>query len=180
MKTITTLILSVLIAATTFATDQANAQKAEPEKRPGPVTPNDPTLPTRLEPPAGPSGAPTTMDDAQVQAELDASMAHMALLVEQSQRLSESFTKLATLHHGADKSEILTMQRISAAMGAMASEMGATLTQYKAMVDDETSSDSGSMRADVDELRAVLDVIAGEVDGAVKTLQRLEVQLGQG
>jgi hypothetical protein len=94
--------------------------------------------------------------------------------------LSQSFSSLATLHHGADRSEILMMVRVSDAMGSMAAELKMTLAQYKHMLDDESSTESGAMKSEVDGLQAAMQVIAGEVNDAIQTLRRLEAQLGQG
>ena len=48
------------------------------------------------------------------------------------------------------------------------------------MLEDETASESGTMKAEVQGLKAVLDVMAGEIDDATRTLKELELQLGQG
>jgi hypothetical protein len=55
-----------------------------------------------------------------------------------------------------------------------------TLAQYKHMLDDESSTESGAMKSEVDGLQAAMQVIAGEVNDAIQTLRRLEAQLGQG
>ena len=72
------------------------------------------------------------------------------------------------------------MERVSDAMGSMAAELKSTLAQYKHMLDDETTTETGAMKAEVDGLNAAMQVIAGEVTDAIQTLHRLELQLGQG
>jgi hypothetical protein len=121
-----------------------------------------------------------TIDQLGLKVEADTTMAHMDLLMKQSLALSKSFAELAALHHGADRSEILVMERVSDAMGSMAGELKSTLGQYKKMLDDETTTETGTMKAEVDGLNAAMQVIAGEVTDAIQTLHRLEAQLGQG
>jgi hypothetical protein len=181
MKTVLCIALaSALAVATTLAPGHAFAQ-AEPEKRPGPVPQASPApVPSTVAQP-GPTGAPE--DDAtrvNLKAALDSTMTRMDELMKQSTMLSSSFAELATLHHGADKSEILMMQRVSDALGAMADEVKQTVAQYKRMLDDESALETGAMKSEVDGLHAVMEVIAGEVDDALQTLQRLQAQLGQG
>jgi hypothetical protein len=48
------------------------------------------------------------------------------------------------------------------------------------MLEDETASESGSTKAEVRNLKGILDGIARHVDGAVNALQTLQERLGQG
>jgi hypothetical protein len=113
-------------------------------------------------------------------AQVDSMMQQMTTLRQRAQSYSKSFGVLAEGHHGADKSEILMMQRMSDSMGVMAGEIKVSLQQYKDLLEDETTSESGSTKAEVLNLKGILDGIARQVDGAVNTLQRLEQRLGQG
>jgi hypothetical protein len=171
--------LAVVLATSVLIHVDAIAQ-TEPQKRPGPApqtTPIPPTAPAQ----AGPAGAPDEgVDVSRLKADVDSTVARMAVLTKQSAALSASFARLAALHHGADRAEILMMQRVSDAMGTMAGEVETTLVQYKRMLDDETDLETGAMRSEVDGLHGVMEVIAGEVDDALKTMLRLEAQLGQG
>ena len=160
-----------------LAQNMARAQET-PNKLSGPQT--SPTQPPEAMPASGPMGAPVTIDQLGLKVEADTTMAHMDLLMKQSLALSKSFAGLAALHHGADRSEILVMERVSDAMGSMAGELKSTLAQYKKMLDDETTTETGAMKAEVDGLNAAMQVIAGEVTDAIQTLHRLEAQLGQG
>ena len=179
MKKQSLFVVMAMVSTLTLAHNMARAQ-AEPQKRPGPAVQSGPQSPPQVMPPAGPIGAPVTVDPLQLKAEADSAMVHMDLIMKQSLDLSKSFAQLASLHHGADKSEILVMERVSDAMGSMASELKSTLVQYKRMLDDETSTETGAMKAEVDGLNAAMQVIAGEVTDAIQTLHRLESQLGQG
>jgi hypothetical protein len=172
-------LITAAIAVNTLAPAGARAQ-AEPEKRPGPAPQQGPKAPPAEIPQPGPVGAPEAIDPIAVKADIDSTMQRMDKLIAQSVTLSASFAQIATLHHGADRSEILVMQRVSDAMGAMAGELKTTLVQYKRMLDDETSTESGAMKSEVDGLNAAMQVIAGEVGDAIQTLHRLEAQLGQG
>lgn len=167
------------ILALGLASNMALAQDT-PNKREGSGPQTSPTTPPEARPAAGPVGAPVTIDQLALKSEADTTMAHMDLLMKQSLALSKSFAELAALHHGADRSEILMMERVSDAMGSMAAELKSTLAQYKQMLDDETSTETGAMKAEVDGLNAAMQVIAGEVTDAIQTLHRLEGQLGQG
>ena len=121
-----------------------------------------------------------TRDDMYVMMRVDSMMQRMAFLMERTQSYSKSFGALAAAHHGADQKEILMMQRMSDSMGMMAREIKVSLQQYKDMLEDETSSENGNMRAEVRSFEGVLDSIAKYIDGAVSTLQTLQEQLGQG
>jgi phage-related tail protein len=107
-------------------------------------------------------------------------MLQMTRLMEISATLSKSFAELATLHQGADKSEIQMMQRMSDSMGILAGEVKTTLQQYSKMLHDETTSESKPVRAEVDNLADLMTVIADQISEAVQTLQKLDAQLGQG
>lgn len=179
MKTPVARAAVVAALALALAVAQAGAQ-TEPEKRPGPAPAHGPKEPPPPAPAAGPVGAPVTVDASALTAQADSTMRHMDLLMKQSLALSKSFAELATLHHGADRSEILMMQRVSDAMGSMAAELKGTLAQYKLMLNDETATETGAMKSEVDGLHAAMQVIAGEVTDAIQTLHRLEGQLGQG
>ncbi len=171
------LVLMAVALTLALAQSMARAQDT-PNKLSGPHT--SPARPPETVPAAGPIGAPVTIDQPALKAEADSAMVHMDLLMKQSLALSKSFAELAVLHHGADRSEILVMERVSDAMGSMAGELKSTLAQYKHMLDDETTTETGAMKAEVDGLNAAMQVIAGEVADAIQTLHRLESQLGQG
>lgn len=113
-------------------------------------------------------------------AQVDSTMQQMTRLMETSRTLSKSFAQLAELHHGADKGEIQMMQRVSDSMGVMAGEIKTTLLQYSKMLQDETASESGGMRGDVDNLHGAMATMARQISDAIQTLQRLDIQLGQG
>ncbi len=110
---------------------------------------------------------------------IDSSVARITVLMKQAQDLSQSFGQLATLHEGADRSEIYMMQRMSDAMGTMAGEIKSSFLQYKKLLAEETTSESGSMKGEIQGLKGVMDGIARQIDQAVQTLQTLKVQLGQ-
>src|SRR5262245_51492686 len=130
MRTHSLMVVMVMVLALAGAQRSARAQ-AEPQKRPGSAAQSGPNTPPPVPPVAGPMGAPVTIDPLQVKAEADSAMVHMDLLMKQSLGLSRSFAQLAELHHGADRSEILVMERVSDAMGSMAGELKSTLAQYK-------------------------------------------------
>jgi len=183
----TVAIVAVMALTTALGQVEARAQAPrprqhaeEPEKHPGPGPTTDPNMPLPVMPVSGPVGAPVTVEPLQLKAEVDSTMTRMDLLMKESLSLSQSFSSLATLHQGADRSEILMMQRVSDAMGSMAAELKSTLAQYKHMLDDESSSETGTMKSEVDSLQAAMQVIAGEVNDSIRTLRRLEAQLGQG
>jgi hypothetical protein len=119
-------------------------------------------------------------DHLSVIVQVDSMMQRMTLLRERAQSYSKSFGALAAAHHGADKSEILMMQRMSDSMGVMAGEITVSLQQYKDMLEDETTSESGGTKAEVESFRGTLDGIARYIEGAVNTLQALQERLGQG
>jgi hypothetical protein len=187
-KPIATVAIVVLVIATTaLGQIEARAQAPppkrpaeEPEKHPAPGRQLDPDAPPPPKPASGPVGSPVMVDPVQIKTEVDSTMTRMDVLMKESLSLSQSFASLAALHHGADKSEILMMQRVSDAMGSMAAELKSTLAQYKHMLDDESSTETGTMKSEVDSLQASMQVIAGEVNDAIRTLRRLEAQLGQG
>jgi hypothetical protein len=148
--------------------------------------------PTQVTPPeqkpttGQPAGQPGGMDDLQgadhaaVVAQIDATVERMTAVTKQAQALSKSFGELAAAHHGADKSEVLMMQRMSDSMGTMAGEIKMSLQQYKKMLEDETSSQSGAMKAEVQSLKAIIDGIARNVEEGIQTLQKMQTALGQG
>ncbi|HKW13601.1 MAG TPA: hypothetical protein VJS69_03860 [Candidatus Krumholzibacteria bacterium] len=179
-------ILAVMATTTVLGHVDARAQAMhqrpaeEPQKHPGPGRQTDPNAPPPVMPVSGPVGAPVTVDQLQLKTDVDSTMTRMDALMKESLSLSQSFSSLAALHHGADKSEILMMQRVSDAMGSMAAELKSTLAQYKHLLDDETTTETGTMRSEVDGLQAAMQVIAGEVDDSIRTLRRLEAQMGQG
>ena len=120
------------------------------------------------------------MDSATRLAQVDSTMKQMTLLIQKSRTLSQSFAQLAALHRGADKAEIQMMQRVSDSMGVMAGEINMTLQQYSKMLQDETATESGVMRGDVDNLHGAMATMAREIHDAIQTLQRLDTELGQG
>ncbi len=160
----------------------------DPQQEPSrtrPVPPSPPT-PPESKIPTGQSGQLGGMDDMgnvdymNLMMQVDSTMQRMTVLMEKSQKISKSFGELAAPHHGADKSEILMMQRMSESMGTMAGEVKMSLQQYKKMLQDETASESGKMKGEIQSLKDVLDDIAGHIDEALQTLQMLQEQLGQG
>jgi hypothetical protein len=157
--------------------------QVDPQKRQGappqPIQP-EPKTPTDQPAQAGGMDDMNNMDYATRMMQVDSSMQRVHILFEKSQTLSKSFGKLAVAHHGADKSEILMMQRMSDSMGTMAGELNTTLQQYKKMLGDETVSESGKMKTEVQSLKGYMDSIAGHVEEALQTLQKLQAQLGQG
>jgi hypothetical protein len=179
MKKTRVVLVGVAVVMVAVAWQPQARGQVEPQKRAGPRTEVVAKEPAPVRSP-GPIGAPVTVDQLALKTEVDTTMTRMDRLMKQSLVLSQSFAELAALHHGADRSEILMMQRVSDAMGSMASELKTTLAQYKRMLDDETSSENGAMKAEVDELNSAMQVIAGEVMDAIQTLRRLEGQLGQG
>ncbi len=112
--------------------------------------------------------------------EVDSTMQRMTGLMDKSRVLSKSFEELAALHQGADKSEIQMMKRMSDSMGIMAGEIRTSLQQYKQLLSDETVSETGKMKAEVQSLRAMMDGIGYDVEQSLETLQTLQDQLGQG
>jgi len=124
--------------------------------------------------------ASTMTEQMAVMMPVDSMMQRMTMLMKRAQSYSKSFGELAEVHHGADKKEILMMQRMADSMGMMAGEIKVSLQQYKDMLDDETSSESGSMRVEVHSFKATLDGIASYIEQATNTLQMLEERLGQG
>jgi hypothetical protein len=121
-----------------------------------------------------------TTDTMQLAAQVDAQMQRVGVMVEKAQSLSRLFGDLAALHEGADKSEILMMQRMSDSMGAMAGEVKMSLQQYKKMLGDETASESGTIKADVQRLKGVMDGIVDQIAQGLQMLQAMQAQLGQG
>ena len=120
------------------------------------------------------------MDHMTVVMQVDSMMQRMTMLMERTSSYSKSFGLLAATHHGADKSEILMMQRMSDSMGTMAGEIKANLQRYKDMLDDETTSESVNVKVEVQSLKGSLDSIARDVEKAVNTLQTIQEGLGQG
>jgi len=156
-------------------------QQESPHKGPAPRT--SPTPPeTKIQEQGGEVAGmgDTTITSMSVMGQIDSMTQRMSVLMEKSESYSRQFGVLAATHHGADKSEILMMQRMSDSMGMMAGEIKASLQQYKEMLEDETTSESGSMKAEVQSFRGILDGIARNIEGAINTLQVLEERLGQG
>ena len=163
-------LLVVLVVA--FSSAVGAPPDDSPEK--GRPTPRLDPPPPSPEPPRSQPYAPGPgMRSTQV----DSTMQRMATIIETSQELSNSFAQLAERHHGADRSEVLMMQRMSDAMGAIAGEVKMSMAVYKKMLDDETASDTATMKVEVDNLKRVLDIIAVQVDLGIDMLQRLRLQL---
>lgn len=146
-------------------------------------------LPGDIPPPAGRAGAPggvgmdmedNAVNDADVVAQIDLTLAQLKTLTDRARSLSGSFAELATLHEGADKSEILMMKRMSDSMQMMSAELQTSLQQYKKLLQEETVSETGAMRDEVRGFKGIMDGMARQVNSAVQTLQTLQVQLGQG
>jgi hypothetical protein len=180
-KPIAPVVIAAAVALTTaFGQIDLRAQVPSPqplEKHPGPIPDEDAGMPAQFVPVLG---APVTTNQLELKTEVDSTMTRMDSLMKQSLSLSQSFSSLAALHKGVDKSEILVMARVCDALGSMAAELKTTLVQYKHMVDDESSTESSTMRSEVGGLRVAMQAIAGEVNDAIRTLRRLEAQLGQG
>ena len=121
-----------------------------------------------------------TMENMSIIMQVDSMMQRMTVLMERTQAYSKSFGLLAAAHHGADKKEIQMMQRMSDSMGTMAGEIKMSLQQYKDTLENETTSESGSMRSEVQDFGGVFYGMATYIEQAVNTLQTLEEQLGQG
>ncbi len=172
------LVFFALAVAGGFFARPGNTQEA-PKKGKQPIEQPYPTPKTAADQPGQPGGE-DDIDTVPNTAPIDSAIQRMTVLVQQSQALSKSFANLATLHEGADRGEILVMQRMSDATAAMAGEIKMSLQQYKKMLNDETASDTGSMRSEVQGLKSIMDGLAREIDDAVQTLQALQGQMGQG
>lgn len=125
-------------------------------------------------------GVETIPDHKSVIAQVDSIIQRMTMLTERTRSYSKSFASLAATHHGADKTEILMMQRMSDSMGTMAGEVKVSLQQYKSLLEDETASENSKTRAEVQSLDGSLNSIASYIENAVNTLQSLQEQYGQG
>ncbi|MGD8414256.1 MAG: hypothetical protein PVF33_08485 [Candidatus Latescibacterota bacterium] len=125
-------------------------------------------------------GGETMLDHEFVIARVDSIIQRMTMLTERTRSYSKSFGSLAATHHGADKAEILMMQRMSESMGTMAGEVKLSLQQYKNLLEDEPSSENWKTRAEVQNLDAALNNIASYIEHAVNTLQTLQEHYGQG
>jgi hypothetical protein len=183
----TALLVYAIAAAGALGPVSVPAQDAP--KKGTDVKPERP--PGEVPPPTGQPGAPggmgmetdvqaNAMNDADVAAQIDLTLAELKTLADRSKALSASFADLATLHEGADKSEILMMKRMSDSMQAMSAELQTSLMQYKKLLEEETVSESGAMRGEVRGLKTIMDGMARQVNSAVETLQSLQMQLGQG
>ena len=162
--------LAALVASATLHAQSA-PRKGAVKGRPTPVTAS----------PDGGLGAPSTpSSDDTLGTAIDAQVQRMTLLASDAASLSTSFKELAALHKGADRSEILMMQRMSDAMGTVAGELKTSFQQYRRMLDDETATESGATKNDVQGLKGILDEMARQVDAAMMTLHSLQAQLGQG
>ncbi|HEX5130854.1 MAG TPA: hypothetical protein VFX92_00055 [Candidatus Krumholzibacteria bacterium] len=181
MKTRFSLVVAALGVLTLLGAPFAPARAQEAPKK-GEVKPMEPVAPQKEAPLQKPGtiGETDTIEHAEMAVLVDASVTRATTLTKTAQGLSMSFGKLAALHEGADKSEILMMQRMSDAMGSMASEAGVSLQQYKRMLNEETAAESGAMRNEVTRFKAVLDGILDQVDRGLQSLTKLESQLGQG
>ena len=173
----------VLALAVGFSSVWAQSQ-TEPQKRQqGPTQITPPEQKPAAVQPTGQTGATDDLqgaDHATVIAQLDATLQRMTALTKQAQALSKSFGEIAAAHHGADKSEVVMMQRMSDSMGTMAGEIKMSLEQYKNMLEDETSSQSGAIKTEVQSLKGIIDGIARNVEEGVQTLQKMLTALGQG
>lgn len=172
-----------LVVAGALSQVWGHPQVQPPKRQQGPTQPAPPDPKTPTGQPGGQVGGMddmNNMDYANRMMQVDSLMARMTILIEKSQILSKSFGDLAVAHHGADKSEILMMQRMSDSMGTMAGELKTSLQQYKKMLGDETASEAGRMKTEVQSLKGVMDGIAGHIEEALQTLQKLQTQLGQG
>jgi len=177
-------VLAVLaFVAVGFSSGPAQSQTNTQKRQQGPTQ----VTPPEQKPTTGqPTGQPGGMDDLQsadhaaVVAQIDAAIERMNAVSKQAQTLSKSFGELAATHHGADKSEVLMMQRMSDSMGTMAGEIRISLQQYRNMLEDETSSQSGAMKTEVQDLKGIIDGIARNLEQGMQTLQKMLTALGQG
>jgi hypothetical protein len=175
-------VILVFLGGVALSSAWGQSQEEPSRRRVPPTQPNQPeSKPTTSQP-----GQPGAMDDMNNvnymnrMMQVDSTMRRMTIQMEKSQTLSKSFGELAAAHHGADKSEILMMQRMSDSMGTIAGEIKVSLQQYKKMLGEETTSDSGKMKTEVQSFQGVLDGMASHIDEVLETLQTLQVQLGQG
>jgi hypothetical protein len=122
----------------------------------------------------------TNQDYDAIVKDLDQTIQRMTAIVQQAKAFSTTFDKLAALHEGADKSEVLMMKRMSDSMATMAGEIKMSAEQYKRMVGDESATQSGQMRQEVQRLKSIIDGAAKNVEKGMQTLQDLQVALGQG
>jgi hypothetical protein len=157
---------------------QEESPKKSRQPQTTPVPPETKTQPQSGEP--GTMGDTIMVDRASVLIQVDSMIQRMTMVIERTRSYSKSFGLLAEDHHGADKKEILMMQRMSDSMGSMAGEIKLSLQQYKEMLADETASESTGVKVEVENFRIILDGIARDVEKAVNALQKLEEQLGQG
>jgi phage-related protein len=180
---VSVIAILAIVAIAGFASVRGYAQ--EPPKKGD--YPKPPQTPPELKPQTTPTGsagavgyAEADMNYADLALMVDESIARMEVAVEKARTLSTSFGELSALHEGADKSEILMMQRMSGSMGSMAAEMKVSLQQYKKLLDDETATESGKVKTEVQNLKGVMDGITNQIDQGLQTLQSMLAQLGQG
>jgi hypothetical protein len=183
MKTTMSLAISVIIAfvvagpiSSVWGQDQQEPKTTRPLPPPTPPPPATPEQGGQL----GGMDDMTDVNYMNLMMQVDSTMQRMTILVGESQALSKSFAELAASHHGADKSEILMMQRMSDSMGVMAGEIKMSLQQYRKMLEDETVSESGRMKAEVQSFKGMLDGIVTHIEQSLQTLELLKGQLGQG
>jgi hypothetical protein len=179
---ILTFFAFALSALTVPARAFPNDKKTQPEAQPA-----APALQTPMMTPSarhnqqmGGMDDMVNMDHMALMARVDSTMRRMNDMIVKSNTLSTYFGDLAELHHGADRAEILTMQQMSKSMGIMASEVNVVLRQYKTMVEDETSSEPGQVKGEVDGLKSVIDRMATQIESALSTLETIQGQMGQG
>jgi hypothetical protein len=120
------------------------------------------------------------MDHMALMARADSTMRRMNDMIVKSNTLSTYFGDLAELHHGADKTEILTMQQMSKSMGMMANEVNVVLQQYKTLLRAETSSEPRRVMDEINGLRSVVDRMATQIESVLSTLETIQGQMGQG
>lgn len=177
------LVVLTFVAVATFSPLSGHAQEA-PKKG---DAPRQPTEPEELKPVLNPGAAAgatgevgSAMNYMDLMAQVDAAIQRMDALAVDAKALSVSFGNLASLHEGADRSEILMMQRMSDSMGMMAGETKVSLQQYKNLLNDETANESGQVKAEVQGLKSVMDGIVREIEQGLQTLHAMQAQLGQG
>ncbi len=173
-------VVSLVVTAAWLSTVPAIAQEAPrkgnvEEPKPVPTQP-----PSELDKPGVAGGMVARPDYADVYQQIDATARRMDEALTRSRAMSKSFGELAALHQGADRSEILMMQRVCDSMGTMASETATCLQQYRKMLDDETATESGTVKAEVQGLKSMIDGMATQIENGLNLLHAMQANLGQG
>jgi len=169
------LVLASLLPAARAVAQEAPRKGDVEEPKPVPTQP-----PSELDKPGVAGGMVARPDYADVYQQIDATARRMDEALTRSRAMSKSFGELAALHQGADRSEILMMQRMCDSMGTMASETATCVQQYRKMLDDETATESGAVKAEVQGLKSMIDGMAKQIENGLNLLHAMQVNLGQG